>query len=128
MMKLVETSYEGRFISKTKSPLSNDPIKVDPKFGPIDLLMGAYGSCLLATVDFYAKKADFEVSASNSEISYGMHADGDRVGEIHVKIHFASGDYTSQQKELMENAAKKLCHVGNSLNPEIKRSYEFTYA
>ncbi|WP_119790669.1 OsmC family protein [Flavobacterium anhuiense] len=126
MMKLIETTYEGRYVSKTNSPLSNDPIKVDPKFGPIDLLMGSYASCMLATVDFYARKKDFEVNSSRSELSYEMHADGNRVGTINIKIFFDK-EYTAEQKEIMEDSAKNLCHVGSSLNPEIVKNYEFTY-
>lgn len=126
MKKVIETAYEGRFISNTRSPLSNDPIKLDPKFGPIDLLMGSYAGCMLATVDFYARKKDFEVSGSRSELSYEMHADGNKVGTINIKIFFDK-EYTAQQKEIMEDSAKNLCHVGSSLNPEIVKNYEFTY-
>lgn len=126
MMKLIETAYAGRYNSSTQTPLSSEPIKIDLKFGPIDLLMASYGSCMLATVDFYARKANFEVSNSKSELSYEMHADGDKVGKIDIKIIFSTS-HTPEQKEIMETAAKKHCHVGNSLNPEIVRNYQFIY-
>ncbi|MCW2259473.1 MULTISPECIES: OsmC family protein [Sphingobacterium] len=126
MSQIIATTYEGKYHSSTKSPLSTDPIQVDLKFGPIDLLMGSYASCMLGTVDFYARKKDFEVNGSRSELSYEMAAEGGQVGTINVKLFFDK-DYTAEQKELIENSAKNLCHVGNSLNPAIIKNYEFTY-
>lgn len=126
MIKVIETTYEGRYNSNTHSPLSSDPIKVDLKFSPIDLLMGSYGSCMLGTIDFYARKKGFEVNGSKSEISYEMAAEGGKVGTINVKLFFDK-EYTSEQKEIIENAAKNLCHVGSSLNSEIVKQYEFNY-
>lgn len=126
MSQIIATTYEGKYHSSTKSPLSTDPIQVDLKFGPIDLLMGSYASCMLGTVDFYARKKDFEVNGSRSELSYEMSAEGGQVGTINVRLFFDK-DYTAEQKELIENSAKNLCHVGNSLNPAIIKNYEFTY-
>lgn len=126
MMTKIETTYAGRYNSTTNSPLSNDPIKVDLKFGPIDLLMSAYGSCMLGTVDYYARRNKFEVNDSKSELSYEMHPDGGKVGTINVKLYFGN-DYTPEQKEVIEISAKDLCHVGSSLDPAIVRNYEFIY-
>lgn len=127
MSKLIETTYEGRYSSNTKTAADTDPIKVDMKFSPVDLLMSSYASCMLATVDFYARKKNFEVNGSRSELSYEMSAEGGKVGTINVKLFFDKEDYTAEQKEWMENSAKNLCHVGNSLNPAIVKNYEFTY-
>lgn len=125
MSKLIETTYGGRYSSSTKT--ATDTIQVDMKFSPVDLLMSSYASCMLATVDFYARKKDFEVNGSRSELSYEMSAEGGQVGTINVKLFFDKDDYTAEQKEWMENSAKNLCHVGNSLNPAIIKNYEFTY-
>lgn len=66
--QIIATNYEGTYHSSTKSPISADPIRVDLKFGPIDLLMCSYASCMLGTVDFYARKKDFEVNASRRAV------------------------------------------------------------
>lgn len=126
MMTKIQTSYDGQFKSSTQTPLSEDTINVDHKFGPIDLLMGAYGSCMLATVDYYARKKGFEVNGSHSELSYELHADGDKVGKIKIRLSF-NDDYPVEQKETIETSAKDYCHVGNSLNQSIVKSYEFIY-
>ena len=81
---------------------------------------------MLGTVDFYARKKDFEVNGSRSELSYEMSAEGGQVGTIHIKLFFDK-EYTAEQKDIIENAAKNLCHVGNSLNPSIVKNYEFLY-
>jgi len=126
MSQIIATTYEGTYHSSTKSPLSADPIRVDLKFGPIDLLMTSYASCMLGTVDFYARKKDFEVNGSRSELSYDMSAEGGQVGTIHVKMFFDKA-YNAEQKEIIEHSTKNLCHVGNSLNPSIVKNYEFFY-
>lgn len=125
MSKIIESNYQGKYNTSTKTPLGDD-IKVDLKFGPIDILMGAYGSCMLGTVDFYARKNGFEVNGSKSEISYEIAAEGGQVGIINVKLSFDK-TYPEDQKEIIETAAKNFCHVGNSLNPSIVRNYEFVY-
>lgn len=56
MSKIIESNYQGKYNTSTRTPLSKEDIKVDLSFGPIDLLMGSYGSCMLGTVDFYARK------------------------------------------------------------------------
>ncbi|HBN6702611.1 TPA: OsmC family protein [Elizabethkingia anophelis] len=126
MSKIIESNYQGKYNTSTKTPLSDEEIKVDLKFGPIDLLMGSYGSCMLGTVDFYARKKGFEVNGSKSEISYEMATEGGKVGTINVKLSFDK-EYPADQKEIIETSAKNLCHVGNSLNPSIVRNYEFVY-
>lgn len=126
MSKIIESNYQGKYNTSTKTPLSDEEIKVDLKFGPIDLLMGSYGSCMLGTIDFYARKNGFEVNGSKSELSYEMAAEGGQVGVINVKLSFDK-DYPFDQKEIIETSAKNLCHVGNSLNSSIVRNYEFVY-
>ncbi|MCT3897485.1 OsmC family protein [Elizabethkingia anophelis] len=126
MSKIIESNYQGKYNTSTRTPLSKEDIKVDLSFGPIDLLMGSYGSCMLGTVDFYARKKGFEVNGSKSEISYEMSSEGGKVGVINVKLSFDE-DYTPEQKETIETSAKDLCHVGNSLNPSIVKNYEFVY-
>lgn len=127
MSKAIRTNYEGRYMSKTKSPLNEEPITVNAvRFTPVDLLTSAYGSCILGTIDFEARKKEFETTEARSEITYEMSEDKNKIEAMSIKI-FLGNEYTDQQKEVIENAAKYQCHVGNSLDPAIKREYEFTY-
>lgn len=127
MSIVIETKYEGKYKSSTKTPLSEEPIAVNAvRFNPVDLLASAYGSCLLGTIDYEARKKQFDTTDARSEIVYEMTEDKTKVGTMHIKIFFGN-DYTDEQKEVIEFATKNQCHVGNSLDPAIKRVYEFFY-
>jgi uncharacterized OsmC-like protein len=123
----VETNYEGRFKSATRSPLNQEPINVSAaRFGPIDLLSAAYGSCLLLTIDNEARKKHFETTDARSEIDYELNESNDRLGKINVRLFFGK-DYTDEQKEVIETAAKQQCHIGNSFDKSINKVFEFIY-
>lgn len=122
-----ETNHHGRHQSATKSPSKQEPIIVtDANPKPLDVLASAYGSCLLKTIGYAARKKQFEVTGARSEIMYEMNEDNSGIGAMNIKIFFGK-NYTDEQKQVIEQAAKKLCHVGNSLNPTIFRMYEFNY-
>ena len=122
-----ETNYQGKSGSTTKSLLKQGPIIVtDANPKPLEVLASAYGSCLLKTIDYVARKKQFEVTGARSEITYEMNEDKSGIGAMNIKIFFDK-NYTDEQKQVIEQAAKKLCHVGNSLDPTIFRLYEFNY-
>ena len=125
-MITVETNYEGKFKSASMSPLSEEPIVVSaPRFGPIDLLSAAYGSCLLLTIDGEAKKENFDIAHARSEINYELNENKDRLGKINIRLFFGK-NYTDEQKVLIETAAKH-CHIGNSLDKSVDKVFEFIY-
>lgn len=127
MAKTITTNYLGDYRSGTTTPHNAEPVVVAAtKFSPVDLLVASYGSCLLGTIDHEARKKQFEVSGSRSEITVEMSEDKSKVGKLTVKILMAS-DYTDEQKATIEYGAKNLCHVGNSLDKSIIRDYEFVY-
>ena len=126
-MKTVETTYQGKYTSTTKSSLNTEAITVNAvRFTPVDLLFSAYGSCLLGTIDWEAHKNGFETPQARSEVSYSMDEAAAKVAEIRVKIYLGA-DYSAEQKQVIETAAKHHCHVGNTLDPAIPRTYEFQY-
>ncbi|WP_426588279.1 OsmC family protein [Mucilaginibacter sp. R-33] len=127
MSKKVEVKYQGKYKSTTKSPLNEEEITVNAvRFTPVDLLASAYGSCLLGTIDYEAHKNQFETPAARSEIVYEIDDVKSKVSEINVKI-FLGKEYTAEQKGVIEKAAKEKCHVGNTIDPNIPRKYEFFY-
>ncbi|TQM21081.1 OsmC family protein [Chryseobacterium aquifrigidense] len=128
MSKIVSTNYEGKYKSTTSTPLNNEiPITVNAGvFTPVDLLASAYGSCLLGTIDYEAQKKNFSTDESRSEIEYEMGA-GNKIAAISIKLFFKNS-YNDEQKNIIENAAKELCHVGNSIDQSIARRYEFFYS
>ena len=36
-------------------------------------------------------------------------------------------NFSEEQQEILETAAKTKCHVGQTLNPNIEKKFEFTY-
>jgi len=127
MSAVIETIYQGNYKCTTQSPLNEDPITTKAaQFSPVDLLASAYGSCLLATIDYEARKKQFQTPGIRSEITYEMSEDGSQLGTVHVKIFFGN-EYTDEQKQIIEFAAQNLCHVGRSINPDVKKEFEFIY-
>lgn len=127
MSAIIKTTYEGKYLSTTKSPLNKEPIAANAvQCTPVDLLMSAYGSCLLGTIDYAAHLKQFEIKNAQTQIEYQMSEDKSKVGKISIKIFF-SDDYTEEQKNVIEFAAKNQCHVGSSLDSNIAKVYEFLY-
>lgn len=57
MPKTIETIYAGGYTSKTTTPFNSEPVTVSAtRFTPVDLMVSAYGSCLLGTIDFAANQ------------------------------------------------------------------------
>jgi len=127
MSTTIETIYKGNYTCATQSPLHAEPIITKAvSYTPMDMLITAYGSCLLATIDYEARKANFSTPGIRSSISYAMSADGSRLGAIEVSIHVDS-PYTEEQKAVIEHAANNKCHVGKSLDPTIVKQILFIY-
>jgi uncharacterized OsmC-like protein len=96
-------------------------------FRPIDFLVGGYGTCMMGTMDNIAGKNGFNLSEARTEILSEYDSDKGRIGKLHIKCFITKGDYTAEQKQILENAAKQHCPIGNSLHPDIKKSFEFIY-
>lgn len=127
MAKTIETKYLGGYKSATTTPFNTEPVTVGAtQFTPVDLLVSAYGSCLLGTIDAEARRKQLEVTNARTEITVEMSNDKTQVGKLGVKI-FLDNNFTDEQKAIIENGAKHKCHVGNSLDKCIDRSYEFVY-
>lgn len=127
MPKIIEAKYEEKFKYEAKNLLTEAYIGLNgTSFNPVVLMASAYASCILGTIDIAARKNSFETLGSRAEILYGMTQDKTKVGTMTIKIFF-NNDYTDEQKKVIEYAAKNQCHVGNSLDPDIKKEYEFIY-
>ncbi len=128
MSKVIAIDYQGKYQSATETYFNQEPpVTVNAtRFTPVDLLAAAYGSCLMATVDFATKKAGFKAGVVRSEVAYEMAADGLSVGAYTIKIFFNEA-HTDAQKETIEAATQELCHVGNTINPAITKTIELVY-
>tara|TARA_B100000508_G_C11439108_1_gene267746 strand:+ start:673 stop:1068 length:396 start_codon:yes stop_codon:yes gene_type:complete len=124
---IVKTDYLGKYQSKTENTFSDTSIVLDAmKFTPLDLLASAYNSCMLGTMEHIAKQNKFEIGETKSQIEWALSEDTTRIGSMDIQISFAN-DFSEEQKEILENAAKTKCHVGQTLNPAIEKKFTFNY-
>ena len=125
-MAKIKTDYNGSLSTSTNYPLSENPIltKTNP-FGPTDLLTVSLSSCIATYIDFIAKKNGFSTDNADVEIVKTMNSDGTMVTNFDVVVNLNSW-FTDDQKQVIESASKT-CPVGNSLHPDIKRTYIFNY-
>ncbi len=125
-MATIKTEYKGALSTATTYALSENPIltKANP-FGPTDLLAASFGSCIVTYVDYIAKKNNFTTDKANVEVKKTMSVDGAKIAAFDVVLNL-NANFTEEQKIIIEESAK-ICPVGNSLHPDVKRSYVFNY-
>lgn len=125
-MATVKTEYKGSLSTSTNYALSENPILTKAKpFGPTDLLTVSLSSCIATYVDFIAQKKGFSTDKAEVEIVKTMNADGTMVTNFDVVVNL-NNSFSDEQKQIIESVAKT-CPVGNSLHPDIKRTYVFNY-
>lgn len=128
MQPIINSKYYGAGKSAIISPLNTEPLNAAMEnFRPIDFLPGGYGTCMMGIMDKVAGQNGFNLSEARTEIGFEMLPDNSRIDSIDIKCFIQKGDYTPEQKQVLENAATKMCPLGNSLHPDIKRSYQFLY-
>ncbi|RQP15362.1 MAG: OsmC family peroxiredoxin [Parapedobacter sp.] len=128
MSATIETIYQGKYRSETKTPFNQEqPVTADAgSFSPVALLMSAYGSCLLGTMDYAARQHKFGIAEAKTQIDFEMDENKTKVGRIYIKA-LLGNDYSDEQKQVIEFAAKNYCHVGKTIDPAIERVFEFIY-
>lgn len=128
MKQAVESRYFGEGRSAVVSPLNKELLNADlENFRPTDFLTGGYGICMMSTMGKAAEMNGFAFSEARTKISFEPLADMSRLGSVDIKCFIKSGRYSAEEKSILENAATTMCPIGNSLNPEVKRTYEFIY-
>lgn len=128
MQTTINSKYFGAGKSAIISSLNTEPLNADMEtFRPIDFLIGGYGTCMMSIMAKVAGDSGFELSEARTEIGYEILPDMSRLDQITVKCIIKNDNYSIAQKQLLEDAATKMCPLGNSLHPDIKRSYEFVY-
>lgn len=128
MQPTITSEYFGSGKSAIFSPLNQEPLQADSEnFRPIDFLHGSYSTCMMGIMDKVAVQNGFNLSEARTEINFEMLPDNSRIDFIDIKCYISKEDYSSEEKQILENAATKICPVGNSLHPDIKRRYTFKY-
>lgn len=95
-------------------------------FSPTDLLATSLGCCMISIMGIVAMKNGFAFEHGQVEITKIMEANPRRVGEVIVKLIMPNGNFTEEQKKMLETAALN-CPVAKSLSSELKQTVSFVY-
>jgi uncharacterized OsmC-like protein len=95
-------------------------------FSPTDLLCASLGTCMLTTMDIAAQKNGFKMEFVSMEATKIMASDPRRVAEVKINMDLSAGNYTDEQKEILEKAALN-CPVAQSVHPDLKQDVNFKY-
>lgn len=95
-------------------------------FSPTDLLSTSLASCMLTIMGIEAEKQGIPFGQAEAEMQKVMAENPRRVSEIVITIKMPKGNYTDEQKQIFENAARN-CPVAKSLNAEIRQNVHFEY-
>ena len=95
-------------------------------FSPTDLLATSLGCCMLSIMGIVATRHNLNIEGTKIEITKVMVADPRRVGEIVAEISMPHGNFSHQEKQLLENAART-CPVAKSLHPDLVQTISFSY-
>lgn len=95
-------------------------------FSPTDLLATSLGCCMISIMAIVAMKNDFKFEGGEVEITKNMEANPRRVGEVVVKLIMPKGNFTPEQKKMLETAALN-CPVAKSLSSELKQTVSFEW-
>ena len=95
-------------------------------FSPTDLLATSLGCCMISIMGIVAMKNGFVFEHGEVEITKIMEANPRRVGEIIVNLRMPNGNFTEEQKKMLETAALN-CPVAKSLSTELKQTVSFVY-
>ncbi|MBC8084514.1 MAG: OsmC family protein [Hymenobacter sp.] len=125
-MSTITTTYVGPLATQTPTPISAHPVVTQaPAFGPTDLFTAALGSCMLSAVGFAARQQQFDITGARVVVKKTLSADHQRVASFACAFTFEQ-PYSPEHRQLIERIAKT-CPVGNSLSPDVVRTYEFHY-
>lgn len=134
-METIKAIYEGNLRTNALHIQSGKKIITDaPKdnqgkgeaFSPTDLLAASLGSCMMTIMGIHAKKNNFNVDGISAKITKIMAQNPRRVSEVVIEFNMPEGNFTGEQKKLLEEAALN-CPVAKSIHPELRQTVKFNY-
>jgi putative redox protein len=129
-MKISTIEYLGDLRTQSKHLRSGNEITTDAPidnngkgeaFSPTDLLATSLGNCMLTIMGMVAERNQIDIRGTKVDITKIMEANPRRVSEIIVEMQMPNGNFTDQEKQLLENAART-CPVAKSLHPDLKQN------
>ena len=134
-MKTSKITYLGNLQTQATHLQSGVTIITDPPvdnqgkgeaFSPTDLMATSLGSCMLTIMGIVAGRHAINIEGTTIDITKIMEANPRRVGEIIVEFQMPPNNYSDNEKQLLENAART-CPVAQSLKAELKQTVIFNW-
>lgn len=134
-MKISSIEYLGGLRTSSTHLRSGDVIITDAPpdnngkgeaFSPTDLLSTSLGCCMLTLMGIYAERHALDLSGTKVDITKIMGTDPRRVVEIVVEMTIPDRNFSSKDKQALENAAHT-CPVAKSLHPDLKQTVVFNW-
>lgn len=134
-MENIDIFYEGNLRTRavhlrSRSELLTDaPVDNEGKgeaFSPTDLLATSLGTCVLTIMAIAAQKRGFCIEGAVVNVRKQMAAQPRRISEIVLDFTFPAKNYSSEEKAILENAAKS-CPVSKSLHPDLIQNFHFHF-
>ena len=121
-----ELRTEAEHLRSGKTIITDAPTDNQGKgeaFSPTDLIATALASCMMTIMGIVAERDGIELEGTIAEVQKIMAKNPRRIGEIKIKIKF-SQKLNRDEREKLERAAKT-CPVSESLNENLKETFEF---
>lgn len=134
-MTTVKTVYLGDLRTENEHLQSGNKIITDAPtdnqgkgeaFSPTDLLATALGNCIMTIMGIKARDRGIDIRGTEIEITKIMASSPRRVAEVVVEFTFPKGNYTDEDKQLIESVAGK-SPVPLSLHPDLKQTIKFNW-
>ena len=95
-------------------------------FSPTDLLATSLANCMITVMGIKAMDKGWDLEGTYAEVEKIMASDPRRVATIRIQLHFPVGNWTDDQKKILEQTAIQ-CPVAKSLHPDIDQDVTFLW-
>jgi uncharacterized OsmC-like protein len=126
-METVRTVYKSDLRTKAVHVRSGSELITDApvdnkgkgeNFSPTDLIATALGSCIFTIMGMSAREKGFSINGSSCKITKIMAENPRKIGEIIIDFDFSNGEYSDEQKKILENCVKT-CPVALTLHESV---------
>lgn len=95
-------------------------------FSPTDLLATSLACCMITVMGIKARDKGWDMDGTKAEIIKEMASDPRRVQAVRVRLTFPKGDWTAEQKKILEHTAIT-CPVAKSLHSDLIQDIDFIW-
>lgn len=95
-------------------------------FSPTDLLATSLACCMITVMGIKARDKGWNMDGTQAEIIKEMASDPRRVQAVRVRLTFPEGNWTDEQKKILEHTAIT-CPVAKSLHSDLLQDIDFIW-